>query len=119
MAGIVASAGGLEAFKRFFDALPADSGIAFVLTPHLDPTHRSLMVDLLSQHTSMPIVEAAEGMVVLANRVYIIPPNTDMTISGGALHLTGPVERGSWQTSIDVFLRSLAETRGKRRYASS
>jgi len=109
VAGLVASAGGLDAFKRFFAAMPADSGIAFVLVPHLDPTHESLMVELLTRHTSMPVVEAAEGTTVEANRVYIIPPNRNMTISGGVLRLTGPVQRGSWQTSIDLFLRSLAD----------
>jgi len=109
VAGLVASAGGLDAFKKFFAAMPADSGIAFVLIPHLDPTHESLMVELLTRQTSMPVVEAAEGMAVEANRVYIIPPNKNMTISGGLLRLTGPVEHGSWQTSIDLFLRSLAD----------
>ena len=109
VAGLVASAGGLDAFKKFFAAMPADSGIAFVLIPHLDPTHESLMVELLTRHTSMPVVEAADGMAVEPNRVYIIPPNKNMTISGGVLRLTGPVERGNWQTSIDLFLRSLAD----------
>ena len=109
MAGLVASAGGLDAFKKFFAAMPADSGIAFVLIPHLDPTHESLMVELLTRHTSMPVVEAVEGMAVEPNRVYIIPPNKNMTISGGVLRLTGPVEHGNWQTSIDLFLRSLAD----------
>ena len=109
VAGLVASAGGLDAFKKFFAAMPADSGIAFVLIPHLDPQHESLMVELLARHTSMPVVEAADGMAVEANHVYIIPPNKNMTIAGGVLRLTGPVERGSWQTSIDLFLRSLAD----------
>ncbi len=109
VAGMVASAGGLDAFKKFFTAMPADSGIAFVLIPHLDPTHESLMVELLTRHTTMPVVEAVEGMPVLADRVHIIPPNKNMTISGGVLRLTGPVDRAGWQTSIDLFLRSLAE----------
>ena len=109
MAGIGASAGGLDAFKKFFAAMPADSGIAFVLIPHLDPKHESLMVELLARHTTMPVVEAADGMAVEANHVYIIPPNKYMTISGGMLRLTGPVERGGPQTSIDLFLRSLAD----------
>ena len=109
VAGMVASAGGLDAFKKFLAAMPADSGIALVLIPHLDPTHESLMVELLSRHTSMPVVEAAEGMVVEADRVYIIPPDNNMTISGGVLRLSGPVERGGWETSIDLFLRSLAD----------
>lgn len=114
VAGLVASAGGLDAFKKFFAAMPPDSGIAFVLVPHLDPTHASLMVELLTRHTSMPVVEAAEGMAALANRVYVIPPNKNMTIAGGVLRLTGPVERGSWQTSIDRFLRSLADDQLER-----
>ena len=61
VAGLVASAGGLDAFKKFFAAMPADSGIAFVLIPHLDPQHESLMVELLARHTSMPVVEADGG----------------------------------------------------------
>lgn len=108
VAGIGASAGGLDAFKRFFGAMPADSGAAFVLIPHLDPKHESLMVELLARYTKMPVVEATDGMAALANRVHIIPPNKYMTIAGGALRLTGPVERGGLQTSIDLFLRSLA-----------
>src|SRR6266571_5231756 len=108
VAGICASAGGLDAFKKFFAAMPADSGIAIVLIPHLDPRHESLMVELLARCTKMPVVEATEGMAVEANRVYIIPPNKYMTISGGVLRLTGPVERGGPWTSIDLFLRSLA-----------
>jgi two-component system CheB/CheR fusion protein len=107
--GIGASAGGLDAFKRFFAAMPPDSGIAFVLVPHLDPAHESLMVELLSRHTTMPVVEAENNMPVDANHVYIIPPNKYMTIHGGILRLTGPVERRTSQTSIDLFLRSLAE----------
>src|SRR6266536_4007611 len=109
VAGIGASAGGLDAFKKLFAAMPADSGVAFVLIPHLDPRHESLMVELLARCTKMPVVEATEGMAVEANRVYIIPPNKYMTISGGVLRLTGPVERRGLQTSFDLFLRSLAE----------
>ena len=102
IAGVVASAGGLDAFKKFFTAMPADSGVAFVLIPHLDPKHESLMVELLARYTEMPVVEGGGGMAVEANHVYIIPPNKYMTISGGVLRLTGPVERGGPQTSIDL-----------------
>ena len=109
VAGIGASAGGLDAFKKFFSAMPADSGIAFVLIPHLDPRHESLMVELISRHTKMPVAEAQDGAQVEANHVYIIPPNKYMTISGGVLRLSGPVERGGPQTSIDLFLRSLGD----------
>ncbi len=112
--GIGASAGGLDAFKKFFSVMPADSGIAFVLVPHLDPAHESLMVELLARHTTMQVVEAENGMPVAANHVYIIPPNKYMTIHGGVLRLTGPVERHTSQTSIDLFLRSLADDQQER-----
>jgi two-component system CheB/CheR fusion protein len=114
VAGIGASAGGLDAFKKFFAAMPPDSGIAFVLVPHLDPAHESLMVELLARHTTMPVVEAENDMPVEANHVYIIPPNKYMTIHGGILRLTGPVERRTSQTSIDLFLRSLADDQQER-----
>ena len=107
--GIGASAGGLDAFKKFFQAMPSKSGMAFVLIPHLDPTHESLMVELLRKYTPMPVEEAGEGMAVEANHVYIIPPNKYLTIAKGVLRLTGPVERARSSTSIDFFLRSLAE----------
>src|SRR5690349_9978666 len=71
--GIGASAGGLDAFRKFFSNMPADSGLAFVLIPHLDPTHASLMVDLLARSTAMPVVEAEEDMAVEADRVFILP----------------------------------------------
>ncbi len=114
IAGMGASAGGLDAFKRFFAAMPADSGIAFVLVPHLDPAHKSLMVELLARHTAMPVVEAEHHVAVEANHVYVIPPDRYMTIHGGVLSLTGPVERRTSQTTIDHFLRSLADDRQER-----
>lgn len=112
--GMGASAGGLDAFKKFFSAMPPDSGVAFVLIPHLDPTHESMMAELLARQTTMPVMEAKEGMRVEANRVYIIPPNKYMTISDGVLRLTGPVERRGFQTPIDLFLRSLADDQQER-----
>jgi two-component system CheB/CheR fusion protein len=112
--GIGASAGGLDAFKRFFAAMPADNGLAFVLVPHLDPARKSLMVELLSRHTAMPVVEAEHGMAVEANHTYIIPPDKYMTIHGGVLELTGPVERRTSPTTIDHFLRSLADDQQER-----
>src|SRR5262249_16907830 len=82
--------------------------------PHLDPSHESMMVDLIARQTRMPVVEADEGTKVEANRVYIIPPNKYMTIAGGVLHLTGPVERRGVATPIDLFLRSLADDMQER-----
>lgn len=114
VAGIGASAGGLDAFKKLLTAMPADSGIATVLIPHLDPTHESMMVELLARHSGMPVEEAVDGTAALANHVYIIPPNKYMTIIGGVLRLTGPVERTGPQTAIDVFMRSLAEDKKEK-----
>jgi two-component system, chemotaxis family, CheB/CheR fusion protein len=112
--GIGASAGGLDAFKKFFSAMPADSGAAFILIPHLDPTHESLMVELLARQTKMPVAEAADKLKVESNHVYIIPPNKYMTIDGGVLILTGPVQRRTMTTPIDLFLRSLADDQQER-----
>src|SRR5580658_1438918 len=106
--GIGASAGGLKALKRFFAAMPVDSGMAFVVIPHLDPTHDSLMVELLSKQTAMKVCEIEEGMPVEANRVYFIPPNRNLSIIGGRLHLAELTERRRLQTPIDPFFRSLA-----------
>ena len=80
-----ASAGGLDAFKKFFDELPANSGMAFVLIQHLDPTHESLMVDLLAGHTPMKVLQAKDGMQLARDRVYLIPPGAYLAIEGGVL----------------------------------
>ena len=72
--GLGASAGGLDAFKRFFDALPANCGMAFVLIQHLDPKHQSMMVDLLTGHTPMKVLQATDGMQLERDHVYLIPP---------------------------------------------
>ncbi len=110
---IGASAGGLDAFKKLFDAMPADSGLAFVLVPHLDPTHESLMVELVAKHTGMPVRQAADGAMVEANHVYIIPPNKYLAFRQGALSLRPP-EPGGRATAIDFALRSLAEDQQDR-----
>jgi two-component system CheB/CheR fusion protein len=79
--GIGASAGGLEAFRDVLRFLPADTGMAYVLVQHLDPRHESLLPDLLDRVTRMQVHEAREDMEVCANHVYVIAPNTDMTLS--------------------------------------
>jgi len=107
--GIGASAGGLDAFKQFFNAMPADSGMAFVLIQHLDPTHESLMVDLLSRYTRMKVTQVEDRMPVQADCVYMIPPNKSLAISDGVLQLTDPVMRRGMRMPIDFFFRSLAE----------
>src|SRR5512136_1468416 len=81
--GIGASAGGLEAFEKFFSHMPANSDMAFVIVQHLDPTGHSSMPEILSRFTKMPIRVATEGVVVERNSVYLIPPNKSMGIEGG------------------------------------
>jgi len=80
-----ASAGGLEAFTRFFRAMPPDSGMAFVVIQHLDPTHESLTAELPGKHTRMPVRQVAGDTPVEANRVCVIPPNRDLSIRQGVL----------------------------------
>ena len=88
--GLGASAGGLEAFEQFFRKVPRDTGMAFVLVPHLDPGHVSVLTEILQRSTAMPVVEAQDQMAVAPNRVYVIPPNRDMAIFHGALQLSVP-----------------------------
>ena len=88
--GLGASAGGLEAFTDFMKAVPEESGMAFVLVHHVDPEHKSMMAELLSRHTKMPVVLAENNMPVVPNHVYVIPPNRYMEIEKGALYLTEP-----------------------------
>ena len=110
--GIGASAGGLKAFERFFSQMPSDSGMGFVLILHLDPSHVSMLPDLLSKYTKMPILQTEDGAKVEANTVHIIPPNKKMAIKHGALVLTAPTEPRGLRLPIDAFFRSLAEDQG-------
>jgi two-component system, chemotaxis family, CheB/CheR fusion protein len=109
IAAIGASAGGLEAFSNLLRALPSDPGVALVFIPHLDPTHESAMVELLARTTSMPVRQAADSMLVEINTVYVLPPNCDMTISEGVLHLARRESARGHHLPIDTFFRSLAE----------
>lgn len=112
--GIGASAGGLKAFKTFFSHMPDNSNMAFVLVPHLDPNHQSLMVELLTRHTAMPVCEVEDNMPVKANHVYIIPPAKYLEIHQRELQLINPPEKRGAETAIDNFLRSLAEDQEER-----
>jgi two-component system CheB/CheR fusion protein len=106
---IGASAGGLEAFSNLLRGLPPEPGLALVFIPHLDPTHESAMVELLSRTTLLPVRQATEGLRVACNGVYVLPPNSDMTIRGGVLHLVKREAGRGHHMPIDTFFRSLAE----------
>jgi two-component system CheB/CheR fusion protein len=111
--GFGASAGGLEAFTEVLTHLPAKTGMALVLVQHLDPKHASVLTSLLARSTSMPVLEIRDGMPVEPNHVYVIPPNANLSISGGHLQLT-PRAGSGHQMPIDQFFRSLAEAEGSK-----
>ncbi len=112
--GIGASAGGLEAMGAFLTHMPVDSGMVFVLVQHLDPSHTSLMTELLARKTKMPVQTAEDGMRVAPNRLYVMPPNVTLTIQGGVLKTSTPVEHATVRTHIDLFLDSLAEDQAEQ-----
>ena len=112
--GMGASAGGIEAFSKFFDAMPNDSGAAFVLVLHLDPTRESQMARVLAAHTAMPVVQVEDQMQIQCNHVYVIAPDRDLTVTGGVLHLIKPAERRGHRHPVDVLFRSLAADQGER-----
>ena len=103
-----ASAGGFEAFSNLLRALPSEPGVALIFIPHLDPTHESAMVELLSRTTKLPVRQATEGIHVECNFLYVLPPNCDMTIADGVLHLIKR-DAGRHHMPIDTFFRALAE----------
>ncbi len=112
--GIGASAGGLSAFKSFLANMTSDPGMAFVLVQHLDPHHKSLLVELLGAHSPLPVVTATDGDVVEINCVYVIPPDATLTIDDGVLRLQSPAPERSQRRPIDSFFVSLAEQLGDR-----
>ena len=110
VAGIGASAGGLEAFLQLLKGLPIDTGMAFVLVQHLDPKHDSQLAGLLERATQMPVCEAVDGQILRPNLVHVMPSNVRMTVASGRLVL---VPRGNEMSPIDCFLRSLAAEYGE------
>ncbi|UKO97589.1 chemotaxis protein CheB [Nostoc sp. UHCC 0870] len=115
--GIAASAGGLEAFTGVLKHLLTDTGMAFVLIQHLDPNHKSLLSEILARTTKMPVTEVEDGLTVEPNKVYIIPPNTKMILSGGVLQLTPREKIHGKYMPADAFFTSLAADRGRKAIA--
>src|SRR5258706_4414438 len=107
--GIGASAGGFEAFGEMLNALPVDTGMAFVLIQHLDPTHESMLAPLLARKSALPVSQVTEGMAVEPNHVYVIPPNARMGIHDGQLKLMKRAAAGEKNMPIDYFFQSLTE----------
>src|SRR6185369_16674089 len=109
--GVGASAGGLEEFTQLLAALPENTGMAFVLVQHLDPNHQSNLSDILGRVTRIPVCEASQDLAVLADHIYLIPPNKILTIAGGALQLAARGEAPGPHLPIDLFFKSLAAER--------
>jgi chemotaxis methyl-accepting protein methylase len=112
--GIGASAGGFEALEQFMAHVPENSGMAFVIIQHLDPTRKGLMPELLQRGTPMKVMQVKDRTRVQPNRVYVIPPNKNMSILHGLLHLFEPSEKRGQRLPIDFFLSSLAQDRQQR-----
>ena len=107
--GLGASAGGLEALEQFFENVPANCGMAFVVIQHLDPHRKGIMPELLQRVTQLRVTSVTDGLKIKPNCVYVIPPNTSMSILNGALYLFEPIETRGLRLPVDFFLRSLAD----------
>ena len=110
--GIGASAGGLNAYKAFFEALPSNTGMAFVVIAHLTPDAHSYLAEILSRHTKMTVLLAVSEMKVQADQIYVIPANADLLLENGALIVISPRTRRNAQ--VDIFFSSLAAAMGTR-----
>ncbi|MDZ4669207.1 MAG: chemotaxis protein CheB [bacterium] len=106
--GIGASAGGLDAFKRLLKAIPEDSGMAYVLVQHLDPSHESILPEILQRETKIPVHEISDDIHLAPNHIYIIPANKILTSTDGVLQIT-PRDKSILNLSIDIFFKSLAD----------
>ncbi len=112
--GMGASAGGLEAFEKFFQNMPKDPGMAFVLVTHLDPTHTSILHELLQRYTDMGVLQIMDGMKAQPNKVFVVPPNRELAILQGTFHLIEPTESHVSRMPINYFLRTLAQDKRDR-----
>ena len=112
--GIGASAGGLEALEQFLGNVPENSGLAYVIIQHHDPTQKGMLPELLQRITKMSVFQVKDRMRVKPDCVYVIPPNKSMSVLKGVLHLFDPVEARGLRLPIDFFLRSLADDRQER-----
>lgn len=108
--GIGGSAGGLNAYRALLDALSPNTGMAFVFVAHLMPTANSQMVQILSRRTNMPVILAVDAMPIQANHVYVIPPNSDLSIKNYAFIVISP--RAQRNNQVDLFFTTLAEAMG-------
>ena len=112
--GLGASAGGLEPLERFLSQVPVASGFAYLVVQHMDPTHAPLLGELLQRATAMPVREAVDGTPIVPDSVHVIPPDAELTVLGGAIHLAKPAGPRGQRLPIDVLFASLARELGER-----
>ena len=112
--GVGASAGGLEPLEQFISGVPTASGLAYVVVQHMDPTHKALLGELLQRVTAMPVHEVRDAQRIEPDVVYVIPPNTELTVVEGMLHLASPSQLHGRRLPIDVLFSSLARELGDR-----
>jgi two-component system CheB/CheR fusion protein len=112
--GVGASAGGLAALKALLQGVPPNSGLAFLIVQHLDPTREAMLVQLLQSVTPMPVREAVQAMAVQPDAVYVVPPNCEMTLAQGVLHLAPPSQPRGLGLGVDIMMASLARELGER-----
>ncbi len=110
--GIGGSAGALNAYKALLNAMPFDTGMAFVIISHMNPTAHSELAKILQRHTKMSVTVASEAMPILANHVYVIPPNSDLTMENYSFKVISP--RIGRNKQVDLFFISLANEMGAR-----
>lgn len=110
--GVGASAGGLEALEQFFGQVPADSGLAWIVIQHQDPTHSSLLPELLQRKTSLPVMVASDQTSIQRDHIYVIPPDRELSVLDGKLLVRQPTVARGLRLPINVLFRSLAEERG-------
>ncbi len=111
---IGASAGGLEAYTKLFAEISGETGMAFILVQHLKPSHDSMIVELLAPHTAMAVVQAAEGMQVRPDHLYVTPPGASLSVARGVLHIAKPTEGHGARLPFDFLLHSMAKAYGRR-----
>jgi two-component system CheB/CheR fusion protein len=111
--GIGASAGGLQALEAFFDAVPSDSGLSFVVITHTDPEQETLLPDLIRRKSKIPVKLIREEIAAKPNTIYLPPSNRDLVLEQGKLHLTNRPVKSEMHMPVDLFLKHLAEEMGE------
>src|SRR5215213_2635962 len=110
--GIGASAGGIQALRAFFEQVPADSGIAYVVILHLSPDHDSLLSEVLQTVSKIPVTQVTQTVRVERDHVYVVPPDQHLTIADGHICVALNVTVQDRRAPVDIFFRTLAESHG-------